>query len=160
MPKKPRAPLTFDTAVLGAKVPVVHQTSAGGVVYKRTGGMTRVAIVSVGENNRWQLPKGLVEKGESAETAAIRETREEAGIEGDLVAPLERIEYWYVGDHEGKRVRFHKIVHFFLLSYKSGDVADHDSEVNESRWVSLEEAASMLAFSSERKVLAKAASLL
>ncbi|MBA3644616.1 MAG: NUDIX domain-containing protein [Gemmatimonadaceae bacterium] len=145
---------------LNTKAPVVHQTSAGGVAYKKEGGETLVAIVSVGEYNRWQLPKGLIEKGEEPSTAAIRETCEEAGIEGELEAALDKIDYWYVGEHEGKQVRFHKIVHFFLLKFRSGDVSKHDSEVNEARWVPIREAVQMLTFKSERNVMEKAAAVL
>lgn len=158
-PKKPE-PLTFDTGALKAKTPVVHQTSAGGVVYKRDAGVAMIAIVGVGENHRWQLPKGLVDKGESPEETAVRETREEAGVEGAVEAPLDKIEYWYVGTHEGKQVRFHKIVHFFLLRYASGDVSKHDWEVNEARWVPIQEAIRLLALKSERSVAEKAAALL
>lgn len=158
--KKGPTPLTFDTGALKAKTPVVHQTSAGGVVYKREGARTLVALVSVGQNNRWQLPKGLVEKGESAEAAAIRETREEAGVEGSVEAPLDTIEYWYVGAHEGKQVRFHKKVHFFLLKFVAGDVTEHDDEVNDAKWFPIGEAREALSFSSEKKVLEKASALL
>jgi 8-oxo-dGTP pyrophosphatase MutT (NUDIX family) len=149
-----------ETGGAARKLPVVTQTSAGGVVYKRTGESVLVAIVSVGDANRWQLPKGLVEKGETPENAALRETREEAGIEGEIEAPLETIEYWYAGMHEGRKVRFHKFVHFFLLRYKSGEVAGHDWEVNESRWVPLDEAISMVAFKSEKSILERGAKLL
>lgn len=158
-PKKPD-PLTFDAGVLGAKTPVVHQTSAGGVVYKRDGAKVMVAIVSVGNPARWQLPKGLIEKSESAESAAMRETREEAGVSAEVESHLETIEYWYVGAHEGRKVRFHKRVHFYLLRYSSGDVADHDVEVNESRWVEIEGAQEMLAFASEKKVVRRAGEML
>lgn len=158
-PKKPE-PLTFDTGALKAKTPVVHQTSAGGVIYKRADGKTLVAIVAVGDTNRWQLPKGLVEKGEQPAVTAVRETREEAGVEGEVEAPLDKIEYWYVATHEGKQVRIHKIVHFFLLKHISGDVTGHDHEVNDARWIPVEEAIRMLAFKSERNVMEKAAALL
>ena len=120
-----------------------------------------VALVRVGPKNRWQLPKGLVEQGESAEATAVREVNEEAGVGGELIAPLDTIEYWYVGSEQGgERVRFHKRVHFFLLEYRSGDVRDHDYEVSESRWVPLGEAEQMLAFESEKKVMARARELL
>lgn len=142
------------------KPPVVNQTSAGGVAYDRVAGRVLVAIVSVGDTARWQLPKGLLEEGESPVSAAVRETREEAGVDGEVEAPLDTIEYWYVGVHQGRKVRFHKLVHFFLLRYKSGDVSGHDREVNEARWVPLDEARGMLAFKSEQKVLDQAAELL
>lgn len=121
-----------------------------------------VVIVRTGEGDgaRWQLPKGIVESGESPELTAQREVREEGGVEAQLVAPLSTIEYWYVGTERGERVRYHKFVHFFLFEYERGDVAAHDHEVAESRWASLEDAAAMLSFRSERKVLDEAAALL
>lgn len=146
-----------------SRLRTVTQVSAGGVAYRRNthAAAIDVAIVRVGPKNRWQIPKGLVEEGESAETTALREVREEAGVEGELVAPLEAIEYWYVGSEPGgERVRFHKRVHFFLLEYRGGDVRDHDHEVSEARWVPLGEAEEMLAFSSEKKVMARARELL
>jgi 8-oxo-dGTP diphosphatase len=149
--------------VAGARLRTVTQVSAGGVIYRRAAGTAAVdvAIIRVGPNDRWQLPKGLVEHGESPERTAVREVREEAGVDGELVAPLEAIEYWYVGTEDGaERVRFHKHVHFFLLEYRGGDVRDHDHEVSEARWVPVGEAERMLAFGSERKVMARARDLL
>ena len=137
-----------------------EQVSAGGVAYREVDGNTEVALISVGEGGRWQLPKGLVDGGETPERAALREVREETGLSCELVAPLETIEYWYFSKGGPRRVRFHKHVHFFLMKYQSGDVADHDDEVNEARWVSIEEAAGMLAFKSERKVLELAGGML
>ncbi len=81
---------------------------------------------------------------------------EEAGIETALVEPLDVIEYWYYGSRGAQKVRYHKKVHFFLLEYVAGDVADHDDEVEEARWVELEAAKAMLSFASERKVVEKA----
>ena len=144
----------------GSPLPVVSQVSAGGVVYRRAAGGTEVAIVRVGPKRRWQLPKGIVDEGEKVEETAVREVREEAGVQARIAAPLDTIEYWYVGnERDGRRVRFHKFVHLFLLEYSSGDVADHDHEVDEARWVPLAEAAEMLAFDSERKAMRQAATL-
>jgi 8-oxo-dGTP pyrophosphatase MutT (NUDIX family) len=114
----------------------------------------------VGERRRWQLPKGLVDAGESPQAAAIRETREESGIEAELEAPLGTIEYWYVRTEQGRKVRIHKRVAFFLLRATGGDVADHDHEVNQARWAPIAEAESMLAFESERNVVRRARDLL
>lgn len=133
-----------------------EQVSAGGVAFREAGGVVEVALISVGEDGRWQLPKGLVGRGESAEAAALREVREETGLACEIAAPLETIEYWYFSKGGPERVRFHKRVHFFLMRYVSGRVADHDHEVNEARWVLIEEAAAMLAFKTERKVLEQA----
>src|SRR5262249_15824128 len=99
-----------------------EQVSAGGVVARRVRGREQVALICVGPQRRWQLPKGLVEPGEAPEAAAAREVREEAGVAADRVAPIDTIEYWYVGRRGAERVRYHKRVHFFLFRYRSGDV--------------------------------------
>lgn len=129
------------------------QVSAGGVVVRGEGDAVEVVLISVGPQRRWQLPKGLVEPGEPPEQTAAREVREEAGVEADLVAPNDVIEYWYVATRGGEKVRYHKRVHFFLFRYRSGDVTDHDHEVNEARWVPAAEAPALLAFANERRVV-------
>jgi 8-oxo-dGTP diphosphatase len=144
----------------GAKLPVREQVSAGGVVFRGEKGGVEVVIVSVGGRNRWQLPKGLVDEGEKPEITAVREAREEAGVESEVVQHLETIEYWYAGLDGGERVRFHKHVHFYLLRYLAGDPRDHDWEVNEARWVPIDDAARQLTFDSERRVVERAAELL
>ena len=133
-----------------------EQVSAGGVVYRRRGGRLEVALISVGEQSRWQLPKGLVGRGESPEEAALREVGEETGLACEIEGTLEEVEYWYFSKGGARRVRFHKRVHFYLMRYVSGDVSGHDDEVNEARWVGLEDAEGMLAFKGERKALAEA----
>ena len=145
-------------------MPTLEQISAGGVAFRRTGGGDsggpEIALILVGPQGRWQLPKGLVNTGETPESAALREVAEEAGIETALVEPIDVIEYWYYGSRGVQKVRYHKKVHFFLLEYVTGDVANHDDEVEEARWVGLEAAKDMLSFASERKVVEKAELLL
>jgi 8-oxo-dGTP diphosphatase len=143
-----------------SNLPTKTQISSGGVAFRRSGDRLEIALISVGNARRWQLPKGLVNNDESNEIAAMREVREEAGIKTELVAPIDIVEYWYISNSRGQRVRFHKFVHFFLLRYISGDVADHDDEVNEARWVEIGESQDMLTFSSEKKIVRRAIELI
>ena len=146
-----------------AGFPTEFQHSAGGVVCRDYRGRIAAALIAVGrppQALRWQLPKGLVERGEPAEVTALREVREETGVLADLLEPIETVEYWYVGRRGDGRVRFHKKVDFFLMMYRSGSVAHHDTEVAEARWVPLDDAGRMLAFANERRVLERAGALL
>jgi 8-oxo-dGTP pyrophosphatase MutT (NUDIX family) len=138
----------------------MEQVSAGGVVFRLYDSVTEIVIVRIVPEMRWQLPKGLIDPGETIEQAALREVSEEAGIDAELVSPVETIEYWFVADRGGERVRYHKFVHFFLMRYVSGDVADHDDEVDEARWVDIETALGMLEFKSERDVVIKAGTMI
>jgi 8-oxo-dGTP pyrophosphatase MutT (NUDIX family) len=139
-----------------AKLTTLDQISAGGVAFRWRDSKPEIAIVFVKPKLRWQLPKGIVDPGESPEVTAVREVREEAGVETDRLSLIETIEYWYRSMKYGKPVRFHKFVHFYLLEYRSGDVSDHDHEIEEARWVSFDEALELLDFKSEREVVEKA----
>lgn len=133
------------------------QISSGGVAFKNENGVLKVALICVGgKQKRWQLPKGIIDKGETPEVAAVREVREEAGIEAELLKLIEKVEYWYVAAEKSEKVRFHKFVYFHLMRFKSGDVADHDHEVLEARWFDIDEAIEKIAFKSEKEVLKKA----
>ena len=138
------------------KIVTKDQVSAGGVAFHQDGETLQTVIVSVKPSLRWQLPKGIVDTGETPEITAVREVREEAGVETELIRLIDTVEYWYQRVQYGKRIRFHKFVHFYLLRYTSGDVADHDHEIAESRWVTFEEAVEILEFKSERGVVEKA----
>ena len=129
------------------------QVSAGGAAFRETDGRLEVALVLMIPEMRWQFPKGIIAPGETPEQAALREVREEAGIECELIEPIETIEYWFVDSRSGTQVRIHKFVHFYLMRYVSGDVADHDHEVAEARWFPVDEAISTLAFDSEKSVV-------
>ncbi len=129
--------------------------SAGGVVVR---GDEVVVIVprrrGSGGARVLGLPKGHPEPGESAEQAAVREVREEAGVGGELIESLGTIEYGY--ERRGRSIA--KRVEFFLFEYRDGDTADHDHEVEEARWMSLETAATALTFPGEREIVERAIS--
>lgn len=139
-------------------IPTASQVSAGGVAFRRREQLIdEVALISVGQPARWQLPKGVVRKNEATAAAAVREVREETGLVTELVERIDTIEYWYYGgDSQGQRVRIHKYVHFYLLRCLGGDLADHDYEVNEARWFEIGQAAERLAFASDKTIVLKA----
>jgi len=133
-----------------------QEVSAGGVAFRlRDSDCFDVALIRTHEG-RWQLPKGWVEDGEPMERTAVRETREEAGVDAEVVGPLDTIEYWYTSTYDAEPARVHKFVHFFLLRYTGGSTDDHDHEVTEARWVDIDEAERMLAFKDERRMVALA----
>ncbi len=132
------------------------QFSAGGVAYRTQDGVVQIAIILTDPEHRWQLPKGMLDPGETSEQAAVREVREEAGITATLIAPIGQTEYRFVGNYDGERKRFHKRVEWFLMEYVSGDVADHDHEVVEARWVTPLGAEKLLTFKNERDIVVKA----
>ena len=142
------------------EIPTERQVSAGGVVYRKKVTGVEVAIIKVGPIVRWQLPKGIVDEGETPEQAAIREVREETGLNAKIESTLETIEYWYVSGGKTGKVRYHKFVHFYLMKYRSGKTDDHDHEVLEARWVPIVDAIRMLSFKSERELVEKAMQLI
>jgi 8-oxo-dGTP pyrophosphatase MutT (NUDIX family) len=134
---------------------MIREFSAGGVVVREMQGQPFVAVVRV-RDQILALPKGHPDGDESAAEAARREVREETGLEADCVERLGDVRYWYV--RGGERVM--KIVAFFLFSYRSGSIEDHDHEVEEALWIPLDEAPKRLAYKGEREMAEAARSRL
>ena len=131
-------------------------TSAGGVVYRAVGGGSEVALVHRRSPPLWALPKGTPDAGETLEETALRETREETGLEVVIDQPIRSIRYFFVRGS----TRFHKTVHFFLMQPVGGSTDAHDAEFDEVRWVDLHEALAVLSHATERSVLEEAAELI
>lgn len=144
------------------RLPVVGETSAGGLVLKVIDGQGYVALIA--RRNRhnhieWCLPKGHVEDHESVQETAVREVFEETGIHGRIVASLSTIDYWFSAS--GHYV--HKVVHHFLLEAIGGTIGvenDPDHEAERAEWVPLEKVNDLLVYPNEKKVVARAMDLL
>jgi 8-oxo-dGTP pyrophosphatase MutT (NUDIX family) len=140
-------------------VPVLRTaraTSAGGVVHRTVDGETEILLVHRRAPVLWALPKGTPDSGETIEETALRETREETGIEVEIEAPLSAIRYFFVRG----TTRFHKTVHFFLMRPVGGAIELHDGEFDEVRWARVGEALALLNHATERSVVERAVALL
>ena len=130
-----------------------REFSAGGVVVR---GDDTIVIIPVRRAASGRavvaLPKGHIDPGETSIEAAAREVREEAGVDAEPVEKLGDVRYWY--QRSGRRIA--KQVAFFLCEYRSGDPADHDSEVEIARWMPLAEAARELSYKGEREMVERA----
>jgi 8-oxo-dGTP pyrophosphatase MutT (NUDIX family) len=137
-----------------APKPTRQETSCGGVVCRRNdAGQLEVVLIATHGRERWALPKGLTHQSETLEETAVREVREETGLTARILEPFEPIEYWFWWGQPGRKTRHHKKVHYFLMAYLSGDVADHDHEVDDAQWFPIEQAIQLASYKSERQLL-------
>ena len=129
--------------------------SAGGIVIRFVDSVPQFVV---GRRKRerdihtWTLPKGTPEAGETLEETALREVGEETGLVVNITSPLDAIHYTFVQ----RGTRIYKTVHYFLMEPVGGDLADHDREFEEVRWVSFEEAPGLLSFETERALVSLA----
>jgi 8-oxo-dGTP pyrophosphatase MutT (NUDIX family) len=147
---------------------MLREISAGGVMVRHPGGW-EVAVIEpqrepdkTGKSDKKRqkqilaLPKGLVDPGEKPDDTAMREVREETGIQGTKITKLTDIKYMYVRSW-GDKQRVFKIVSFYLLRYESGEIDDVSDEmrieVKQALWIPLEGAERKLAYKGERDVV-------
>jgi 8-oxo-dGTP pyrophosphatase MutT (NUDIX family) len=134
-------------------MPALREVSAGGVVVRDGSCVVIVPTRRAADGRRvLALPKGHVDPGETPEATALREVREEAGVDATLREKLGEVRYFYT--RGGQRIA--KVVSFFLLDYAAGEVEDHDHEVEEARWMPLAEAVTALTYRGERDMAALA----
>jgi ADP-ribose pyrophosphatase YjhB (NUDIX family) len=131
-------------------------TSAGGVVHRTIEGHLEIVLVHRRHPHLWALPKGTPNAGETLEETALRETREESGLQVEIEAPIRAISYVFVRG----RTRFHKSVHFYLMRAVGGALADHDHEFDEVAWLPVDEALELMTHATERAVVEEAIQLL
>ena len=142
-----------------ARLRTTTATSAGGIVVRYESGQPWLVVGSRRRERdgwTWTLPKGTPDGAETREQTAVREVEEETGLKVRITGPLDSIEYWFV--QSGTRI--HKTVHYFLMEPVGGDLAKHDHEFDEVRWIPFAQAPTTLTFETERALVARAAELL
>ncbi len=132
--------------------PIQDAVSAGGVVWRTADGNIEVVVCGRVDGLR-MLPKGTPNEGEAIEQTALREVREETGLAVVLGESLGAIEYWFT--HAG--VRYHKLVHHWLMEPTGGSLDEHDHEFDIVEWMPIDAAFRALSYVNERRVLATAA---
>jgi len=139
---------------------VIHQTSAGGIVYKNVTGyklhVTRLWLICQHSQHKgWVFPKGLVgdhDSTEAVEQAALREVEEEGGVKARIISNkpiVTNYQYKWGGD------LIKKTVYYFLMEYLSGDPKNHDWEIIDAKFVTAEKVKKTLTYKSDREAFEK-----
>lgn len=138
--------------------------SAGGIVYKKNGGI-KILVSQHSQHHGWVFPKGLIGDNPSAgsgqgketkEQAAVREVKEETGIEAEIEKALAPVTYWYVFKNE----KIKKTVYYYLMRFIGGDTSEHDHEMESVEWIDLETVEKRLTYPSDKKVWKEAQELI
>ena len=144
------------------KKPVKREISAGGAVFKEEKGQRLWLIVQPKRKDtqkpiHWRLPKGVIEKEESTEAAAIREVEEESGVQAKVLAKIGKTTYFY--NFKGQRI--FKIITFFLMKFQKDTGNEIDGvEIAEEAWLPFNKAFKKLTFDDEKGILKKGEEIL
>src|SRR5579859_360352 len=128
-----------------------YEFSAGGVVYKREHGNLFILVVQHSQHHGWVFPKGFIGDnivGESKEATALREVEEETGVTGKIIESLTPITYWYAMEGEKRR----KTVYYYIMEYITGDITQHDWEMENVEWLPMDKVEYRLTYDSDKKV--------
>jgi 8-oxo-dGTP diphosphatase len=132
------------TAELPSSADVVQ--AAGGLVVRRHQAVLEIAVVHRPIHGDWSFPKGKLEEGETFELAALREVEEETGLACRLLRFIGHTDYV---DRKGRP----KAVAYWVMAPQSGSFAPN-AEVDEMRWVTLDEASRLLSYPRDRELVA------
>jgi len=130
--------------------------SAGGVVFKRQNGKVFWLISQHSQHKGWVFPKGLIGDtidNESREDTAVREVKEETGIDAEIIQELPTpVQYWY----QLKGEKIFKTVYFYLMKHRGGDFKERDHEMMDVRWTTEEEVQKTLTYKNDKKAFEEA----
>ena len=135
-----------------------REFSAGGIIFNDQGQVLLIKNAQMKDPSKsyWGFPKGHLEEGEDSQTAAIREVKEETGINVEVVSKLGDSRYIYTGDNQ----KIFKVVTVFILKVMSGELKIQPEEIIEAKWIDPTKALSILSFSNDKKLLNQALKLI
>jgi len=142
--------------VKNKRLKVKREFSAGGVVFRREPEGILWLVVKPKGSEQWRFPKGKIEKKESSAQAALREVKEEGGVEAEIKEKIDNIKYFFV--QNGQKI--FKTVVFYLMEYIQEAQGGFGWETEEVAWLPVEEVKEKLAFKNEKEILEKAQSIL
>lgn len=130
--------------------------SAGGIVYKpirqaQGKKSLQILVCQHSAHHGWVFPKGLIgdkNQNEGKEETAIREVKEETGIEAEIEKELTPVEYWYQWEGEKRK----KTVYYYIMRSVGGDISNHDHEMENVEWIDFKKVESRLTYPSDKKV--------
>lgn len=129
-----------------------YQFSAGGIVYKNESDQTLILVSKHSQHHGWVFPKGLIgdkedNKDQTKEETAVREVKEETGVDGEIEKEITPVTYWFV--FEGEKIK--KTVYYFVMKFVGGDITKHDHEMEEVEWINRNEVLSRLTYPSDKE---------
>ena len=136
---------------------VERPVSAGGVVYRIEDQDLQILLCGWRSPSSWTLPKGTPDPGETLEQTALREVREETGLDIVIQAYVDRTQYWFTSDSGS--VRYHKTVHFYLMSPVGGSLSLHDPEFDLVQWFPAGEAVGAMTHTNDARIVEKAVAM-
>ena len=142
--------------------------SAGGIVYKYQKSKIKsqkdeilILVCQHSQHHGWVFPKGLIgdkedNRYQTKEETAVREVKEETGIDGEIEAEIKPTSYFYVWDNE----KIKKTVYYFIMKFKGGDTNDHDDEMEDVMWIDYNQVSEKLTYASEKEAWEEAKELI
>jgi len=126
-----------------------REFSAGGIVFNKKG---EVLLTKHSQNHHWSFPKGLIDPGQTFQEAAVREVKEEGGVEAKILEKVGYSKFIYTFEDE----KIFKVVTYFLMEYLNGDVKNHDFEMVKVEWWTEEKVKKELTYRSDKEAFKEA----
>ncbi len=137
---------------------IKKEKSAGGIVVKKIKGKQYIAVIHRLKQNDWTLPKGHVEKGESLETTAIREAKEETNNETTIIDKIDSFTYFV--DDDKNNITYERTVYWFLMQSEKDESSSLNYETDEVRWVEIDDDFSFMNYNNDKSIVEKGIKLI